>query len=194
MPMTTMTTRVVATTTTRATATTRRARAMRKGWATTSSSVGATIHRCAERASVVARASEGGENEESDEYMFANTNRKSGALNRDNPELQERFAVIGQGDWQCQSCMYEYKPKVGDDFYPVSAGTQFKDLPDDWRCPTCGADKTKFKSLGKQVAGFEQNQGYGLGTNAMTEGEKSRLIYGSLAFFFLCFIAGYLMD
>ena len=132
--------------------------------------------------------------EEDDEYMFANQSENKGALNRDNPDLVEKFAVIGQGDWQCQSCMYEYKPKVGDDFYPVSAGTQFKDLPDDWRCPTCGAEKVKFKSLGKQVAGFEQNQGYGLGTNAMTEGEKSQLIYGSLAFFFLCFIAGYLMD
>ena len=132
--------------------------------------------------------------EEDDEYMFANQSEAKGALNRDNPDLVEKFAVIGQGDWQCQSCMYEYKPKVGDDFYPVSAGTQFKDLPDDWRCPTCGAEKLKFKSLGKQVAGFEQNQGYGLGTNAMTEGEKSQLIYGALAFFFLCFIAGYLMD
>lgn len=34
-------------------------------------------------------------------------------------------------------------------------------------------------------------QGYGLGTNTMTEGQKSGLIYGSLAFFFLLFILGY---
>ena len=32
----------------------------------------------------------------------------------------------------------------------------------------CGAEKSKFKNMGKQVAGFEQNQGYGLGTNSMT--------------------------
>ncbi len=52
--------------------------------------------------------------EEDDEYMFANQSEAKGALNRDNPDLVEKFAVIGQGDWQCQSCMYEYKPKVGD--------------------------------------------------------------------------------
>jgi len=143
---------------------------------------------------VVARAMGGDEESENEEYMFANQSANKGALDRNNPELAEKFAVIGQGDWQCQSCMYEYKPKNGDDFYPVAAGTQWKDLPDDWRCPTCGAEKSKFKSLGKQVAGFEQNQGYGLGTNSMTEGEKSRLIYGALAAFFFLFIAGYLME
>jgi rubredoxin len=134
------------------------------------------------------------DDEEKDEYMFSAPKDAKGALDRNNPELAEKFAVIGQGDFQCQSCMYEYKPKVGDDFYPVSAGTAFKDLPSDWRCPTCGAEKSKFKSLGKQVAGFEQNQGYGLGTNSMTEEEKSKLIYGALALFFGLFLAGYLMD
>lgn len=90
--------------------------------------------------------------------------------------------------------MYTYVPSKGDDFYPVSAGTAFKNLPSDWRCPTCGAEKTTFKNMGKQVAGFEQNQGYGFGTNSMTGGEKSTLIYGSLFLFFLSFIAGYLLD
>ena len=90
--------------------------------------------------------------------------------------------------------MYTYVPSKGDDFYPISPGTAFKDLPDDWRCPTCGAEKSKFKNMGKAVAGFEQNQGYGLGTNSMTEGEKSRLIYGALAAFFFLFLSGYLLD
>ena len=115
-------------------------------------------------------------------------------LDRDAPELQEKFAIIGSGEHECQSCMYTYVPKNGDDFYPVAAGTQFRDLPDDWRCPTCGAEKSKFKNMGKEVAGFEQNQGYGLGTNSMTGGEKSVLIYGALALFFLFFISGYLLD
>ena len=47
--------------------------------------------------------------------------------------------------------MYTYVPKNGDDFYPVASGTQFRDLPDDWRCPTCGAEKSKFKNMGKEV-------------------------------------------
>ena len=95
---------------------------------------------------------------------------------------------------RCQSCMYQYSPKKGDDFYPVSAGTPFKDLPEDWNCPVCGASKSKFKYIGRQVAGFEQNQGYGFGTNSMTEGEKSKLIYGGLALFFAFFLAGYLLE
>ena len=90
--------------------------------------------------------------------------------------------------------MYTYVPKNGDDFYPVAAGTQFKDLPDDWRCPTCGAEKSKFKNMGKEVAGFEQNQGYGFGTNSMTGGEKSVFDLRALALFFLFFISGYLLD
>mmetsp|Transcript_3153 Transcript_3153/g.9740 ORF Transcript_3153/g.9740 Transcript_3153/m.9740 type:complete len:203 (+) Transcript_3153:47-655(+) len=142
---------------------------------------------------VVIRATE---NEE-DEYMFkptANAGGKGGVLDRNNPLLEEKFAIIGDGEYECQSCMYQYSPKKGDDFYPVSAGTQFKDLPEDWNCPVCGASKSKFKSTGRQVAGFEQNQGYGFGTNSMTEGEKSRLIYGSLALFFVFFLAGYFLE
>lgn len=34
-------------------------------------------------------------------------------------------------------------------------------------------------------------QGYGLGTNAMTEEQKSLLIFGSLGFFFVLFLLGY---
>ena len=35
---------------------------------------------------------------------------------------------------------------------------------------------------------------YGLGTNSMTGGQKSGLIYGALVAFFALFIAGYFMD
>lgn len=90
--------------------------------------------------------------------------------------------------------MYVYNPKNGDPDYPVAAGTAFKDLPEDWLCPTCGAAPKTFKNLGKEVAGFEQNQGYGFGTNSMSGGEKSILIYGSLALFFALFLGGYLLD
>lgn len=41
------------------------------------------------------------------------------------------------------------------------------------------------------MAGFAENQGYGFGTNTMTEGQKSALIYGSLAGFFVLFLLGY---
>ena len=98
------------------------------------------------------------------------------------------------GEHQCQSCLYVYNPKNGDPDYPVASGTAFKDLPEDWLCPTCGAAPKTFKSLGKEVAGFERNQGYGFGTNSMSGGEKSILIYGALALFFALFLGGYLLD
>ena len=44
------------------------------------------------------------------------------------------------------------------------------------------------------VAGFAENQGYGLGTNSMTGGQKSALIYGALAVFFALFLAGYALE
>jgi hypothetical protein len=44
------------------------------------------------------------------------------------------------------------------------------------------------------VAGFAENQKYGFGTNSMTGGQKSALIYGALAIFFLLFIAGYALE
>ena len=66
-----------------------------------------------------------------------------------------------------------------------------QDLPEDWQCPVCGADRVTFQSRSKTLAGFAENQKYGFGTNSMTEGQKSRLIYGSLAFFFILFLLGY---
>jgi len=80
-------------------------------------------------------------------------------LSRDNPDLVERFAVIGSGEAECKSCQYLYEPKNGDDNYPVAKGTRFENLPPDWRCPVCGAEKKMFESRSKVVAGFRQNQG-----------------------------------
>lgn len=35
--------------------------------------------------------------------------------------------------WVCEICDYHYVP-----------GTPFKDLPEDWVCPDCGARKVSF--------------------------------------------------
>lgn len=71
---------------------------------------------------------------------------------------------------------------------------RFQDTPEDYFCPTCGAPKSKFLVQQKVVAGFAENQGYGLGTNSMTSEQKSLLIYGSLVAFFALFMAGYFLD
>ena len=49
--------------------------------------------------------------------------------------------------WECLVCGYVYDPEKGDPDNGVPAGTSFNDLPDDWVCPVCGADKSQFKKL-----------------------------------------------
>jgi rubredoxin len=45
----------------------------------------------------------------------------------------------------CTVCGYVYDPQVGDPDNGVKPGTAFKDLPDDWVCPICGATKDQFE-------------------------------------------------
>jgi rubredoxin len=51
--------------------------------------------------------------------------------------------------YQCQTatCGYIYNPDKGDRKGKIPKGTQFADLPDDWKCPVCGAGKKLFKPL-----------------------------------------------
>ena len=45
----------------------------------------------------------------------------------------------------CKVCGYVYDPKVGDPNNGVEPGTKFEDIPDDWVCPVCGAEKNQFE-------------------------------------------------
>ncbi|MFZ5515052.1 MAG: rubredoxin [Candidatus Zhuqueibacterota bacterium] len=45
----------------------------------------------------------------------------------------------------CVICGYIYDPKKGDPDSDIEPGTGFDDLPDDWVCPVCGADKSQFE-------------------------------------------------
>ncbi len=51
--------------------------------------------------------------------------------------------------YQCQvsNCGYIYDPDKGVPRKNTPPGTAFKDLPDDWRCPVCGASKKTFRPL-----------------------------------------------
>jgi rubredoxin len=44
----------------------------------------------------------------------------------------------------CNVCGYTYDPAVGDPNEGIEPGTPFKDLPDSWVCPVCGAGKDNF--------------------------------------------------
>jgi len=41
-------------------------------------------------------------------------------------------------------CGYVYDPNEGDHEHGIDMGTSFRDLPDDWVCPQCGAGKEVF--------------------------------------------------
>ncbi len=47
--------------------------------------------------------------------------------------------------WACTLCDYIYDPEVGDPDADIPPGTSFDDLPDDWECPTCGAETDMFE-------------------------------------------------
>lgn len=112
----------------------------------------------------------------------------------DKRRLEEKFAVLNTGIYECRSCGYLYNEAAGDPSYPIAPGLPFDKLPDDWRCPTCGAAQTFFQSKSVEIAGFAQNQQFGLGGNTLTSGQKAILIYGSLFFFFVLFLSGYFLQ
>jgi len=115
----------------------------------------------------------------------------------DELRAQEVFMKRSTGLYKCGSCDWEYNPEKGDAFLiggMIQPGTDFDDLPTNWRCPTCRASKDNFNEVVEEIPGFEVNQGYGFGTNSMTAGEKNTLIWGSLGAFALLFLSGYALS
>lgn len=87
---------------------------------------------------------------------------------------------------QCSCSAYVVLPCVQPMFFPpspVPVSTGAADLPPPSAMLLLHAHM-------QVVAGFAENQQYGLGTNSMTGDQKSLLIYGTLAVFFLMFLAG----
>lgn len=46
--------------------------------------------------------------------------------------------------YTCDVCGYVYDPEKGDPDNGVQPGTSFEDIPEDWKCPVCGAPKKSF--------------------------------------------------
>jgi len=49
--------------------------------------------------------------------------------------------------YRCTICGYIYDPEKGDPESGIPPGTPFKELPDDWVCPICGATKDQFEKV-----------------------------------------------
>lgn len=46
--------------------------------------------------------------------------------------------------YKCVICGFIYDPEIGDPDSGIQPGVDFKDLPDDYFCPICGASKDEF--------------------------------------------------
>lgn len=51
----------------------------------------------------------------------------------------------------CQVCKWEYVEENGAPIKGVPAGTAWKDVPKDFKCPVCGAPKSKFAEKNKLI-------------------------------------------
>lgn len=49
--------------------------------------------------------------------------------------------------YRCTVCGYIYDPAKGDPDSGVAPGTSFANVPADWICPECGADKSAFEKV-----------------------------------------------
>jgi rubredoxin len=49
--------------------------------------------------------------------------------------------------YRCQTvnCGYVYDSDRGDKKGKIAKGTKWEDLPEDWKCPVCGAGKKMFE-------------------------------------------------
>lgn len=59
-------------------------------------------------------------------------------LNRERNKIMSKYV--------CSVCGYEYDPETGDPDNNIEPGTEFADIPEDWVCPVCGAEKENFES------------------------------------------------
>lgn len=48
----------------------------------------------------------------------------------------------------CSVCGFDYDEAKGDPGSGIAPGTRWEDVPEDWVCPICGADKSMFKAEG----------------------------------------------
>jgi rubredoxin len=49
--------------------------------------------------------------------------------------------------YQCSVCGHIYDEAEGDFDTGIAPGTRFEDIPDDWRCPECGAEKSAYNLM-----------------------------------------------
>jgi len=51
------------------------------------------------------------------------------------------------GKMKCKVCGYIYYPEKGESRAKVESGTEWDDVPENFKCPSCGAPKRMFVQL-----------------------------------------------
>ncbi|MFC2115686.1 flavin reductase [Bacteroidota bacterium] len=62
----------------------------------------------------------------------------------DKSKLEKEAESSDSKKYKCTACGYIYDEKEGDPSGGAEPGTRFEDLPDEWVCPVCGAEKEDF--------------------------------------------------
>lgn len=51
-------------------------------------------------------------------------------------------------EYRCNVCnVFEYDDEKGNEEMGLAPGTKPEDLPEDWKCPICGADKSHLQPV-----------------------------------------------
>jgi len=72
---------------------------------------------------------------------------KRGTAPKAAPTYIEEKKAVKLAKYQCTVCGYIYDPEKGDPDGGIAPGTPFEELPDDWVCPVCGAEKDRFEKI-----------------------------------------------
>mmetsp|Transcript_95954 Transcript_95954/g.311205 ORF Transcript_95954/g.311205 Transcript_95954/m.311205 type:complete len:208 (+) Transcript_95954:137-760(+) len=102
------------------------------------------------------------------------------------PPEAEIFMERSTGKYVCGSC--------GEIYDPFWNQEKFEDLPSNWRCPGCKVSKDKYTPQMETVAGFVENQDYGLGVNGWTSQQKNVAIWGGLTACILFLLGFYFVE
>jgi flavin reductase (DIM6/NTAB) family NADH-FMN oxidoreductase RutF/rubredoxin len=74
-------------------------------------------------------------------------NIKGGKVPKNAPTYRPNNKELEEKDFEnyvCNNCNYFYNPLKGDADTGIPPGTPFEKLPNDWKCPLCGANKGQF--------------------------------------------------
>jgi flavin reductase (DIM6/NTAB) family NADH-FMN oxidoreductase RutF/rubredoxin len=59
----------------------------------------------------------------------------------------QEVPASGYDKYECSVCGHIYDEEYGEPESGIAAGTKFEDLPADWTCPVCGAEKADFVKI-----------------------------------------------